>query len=136
MAALLLGGAITISVVDDDRSERITRGVWLGALVTTAPLVALSAHLARKASGYKGVKAVRRLGWFAWGLAASDGALLWALSFADFPRSPVLTIGAGALGAASLLPLALDALSAGRSLRIRRFVSRVSPGPTGLTVRF
>jgi hypothetical protein len=136
VAALLLGGAIAIAVVDDDESERVTRGVWLGALVTTAPLVALSAHLARRASGYEGVKAVRRLGWFAWGLAASDGALLWAFTFADFPRSSVLTIGAGALGAVSLLPLALDALAGGRSLRVRRFVARIEPRAGGLALRF
>ena len=136
-AGLVLGGAIAIGVVDQSlHSERISRGVWLGALVVTTPLVALSAYLARKASGTPGYKGVRRVGWLAYALGVSDGALLFAGTFNGVPRSRTLTIGAGVIGVFALLPHALEALQAGRSLRMRRFMQRVHASASGLTLQF
>src|SRR5689334_299150 len=40
-AGALLGGSIAIAAVDDLHSERVTRGIWLGALALSTPLVAL-----------------------------------------------------------------------------------------------
>lgn len=136
-AALVLGGAITLGVVHEDlRTERITRGLWLGTLAVTTPLVALSAHVARKAGGSTGYKELRRVGWLAYALSVSDGALLWAGTFNDVPRARILTIGAGAIGVFALLPHALEAFHAGRSLRMRRFMQRLHASAHGLTLHF
>lgn len=136
-SALVLGGAIAIHAVGNDpESERITRGVWLGTLAVSTPLVALSAYVARKASGIEGYKGVRRLGWLAYALSVSDGALLWAGAFNGVPRSGLLTVGAGVLGVFALLPHALEAYYAGRSLRLRRFMQRLHGTSTGLSIRF
>ncbi|MEY4511285.1 MAG: hypothetical protein RLZZ450_3407 [Pseudomonadota bacterium] len=136
-SALVLGGAIAIEAVGNDpHSERITRGVWLGTVAVSAPLIALSAHLARKASGVQGYQGVRRVGWLAYALSVSDGALLWAGAFNGVPRSGLLTVGAGVIGVFALLPQALDALQAGRALRLRRFMKRLHGSATGLRIQF
>jgi hypothetical protein len=136
-SVLVLGGAIAIDAIGTDpHSERVTRGVWLGTLAVSTPLVALSAHVARKGGGGAGYKGLRRGGWLAYALSVSDGALLWAGVFNGVPRSGVLTVGAGALGVFALLPHALEALHAARALRLRRFMQRLHSSASGLTVEF
>lgn len=136
-AGLVLGGAIGIGVVADVHSERITRGVWLGYLATSTPLVALSAWLARREGGSDGFLALRRFGWLSYALAVSDGALLWSSAFNGGENPRFLTIAAGAFGALALLPHALEALSAAHALRSKRFRSAtVTASGTGLMVRF
>lgn len=137
-AGLVLGGAIAIAAIDDAGSEKVTRGIWLGTVAVGPPIIALSAHLARKASSFASPtsKSVRRLGWLAYGLAVSDGALLWASAFSGLPRTDLLTVGAGAFAVVALLPHALDAFTAGRAIRLRRFLRRVDASATGLELRF
>ena len=136
-AGLVLGGAIAIGVAADLHSERITRGVWLGYVATTTPLVALSAWLARREGGSDGFLALRRFGWLAYALSVSDGALLWSSAFGDNENPRFLTIAAGVFGTLALLPHALDALSAAHALRSRRFRAlAVKVSGTGVLVRF
>jgi hypothetical protein len=135
-AALVLGGSIGIALADDLASERVTRGVFLGYLSVATPLVALSVFLARREGKYEGYQALRRFGWLSYGLGVSDGALLWASAFRHEESPRLLTIAAGAFGALSLLPHALEALSAARNLRTRRWQQRLHASATGLTIRF
>jgi hypothetical protein len=135
-AGLLLGGSIAIAELNAYHSERITRGVWVGYLGLSTGLVALSAHLARNSMGSsEASKATRRVGWTAFAFALTDGAILWAGSFRGFTHVDALTIGAGAIAVLALLPHALDALVAGRALRVRRFGS-LEPMANGLRLRF
>jgi hypothetical protein len=134
-AALVLGSAIAIAQVDDNRSERITRGVWVGYLGVSTTLVALSAHLASGPGGASGAgKATRQLGWTAFALAFTDGLILWAGAWHEFGDLDVLTIGAGAIGVVALLPHALDALVAARDMKVRRLA--LQPTANGLRLRF
>ncbi|MDB4971903.1 MAG: hypothetical protein JWN48_244 [Myxococcaceae bacterium] len=135
-AALVLGGSIGIALANDIPSERVSRGVWLGYVAVATPLVAMSSWLASRESGYQGFKAVRRVGWLAYGLAVSDGALLWSSAFRHVYSPRLLTIGAGVFGVFALLPHALDALNAARSLRSKRLQQRLHVTGTGLLLRF
>ncbi|HEY6876830.1 MAG TPA: hypothetical protein VI299_02380 [Polyangiales bacterium] len=135
-AGVVLGSAIAIATVDDYGSERITRGVWVGYLAVSTSLVALSAHLARgPGAATESSKAARNLGWTAFALAMTDGLILWAGAFRGFTHVDALTIGAGAIGAAALLPHALDALVESRSMKVRR-IGGLEPVANGLRVRF
>jgi hypothetical protein len=134
-ATLLLGGSIAMAIVDDRASERITRGVWLGELAVATPLVALSAFVARRGSGFHGYRGLRRLGWTAYGAAVTDGILLWysALHGAELPAA--LSITAGALTLFALLPHALDALTSARKARATD-TRGLALSPRGLVLRF
>ncbi|MET0283942.1 MAG: hypothetical protein ABW352_05710 [Polyangiales bacterium] len=136
-AGLVLGSSVAIALVDDQPSERITRGVWLGYFTLSTGVVVLSSMLAHHELGgtSERSKATRSVGWTAFALALADGAILWAGAFQRFENVDALTIGAGAIGACALLPFALDAYVAGRGLRARSLVS-LEPAPNGLRVRF
>lgn len=118
-AGLLLGGSVAIALVDDLESERITRGVWLGTLTLTAPIIALGAWTARRRAEVEGYKQLRWLGWTSWTFAVANGGLQWYQAFHDRSLSPGLTVGLGALGALSLLPLSLDAFVSARRATMR-----------------
>lgn len=134
-AGLSLGGTIAIAVARDQGSERITRGIWLSYVGVATPLVAFSSFLARRGADYPGSKAVRRIGWLAYGIAITHGIVQWYGAFRDYPTRPGLTILAGSMGALALLPHALDALNASRHARRPR-IGRVVIAPTGLSLRF
>lgn len=136
-AALVLGSAIAIAVAPDWHA-RVTRSVWLGVVATTTPLVALSAWLARREGNFPGYVDLRRLGWLAYTLAMTDGALVLTNAF-HHERSPrLLTSAAGVFAALALLPHALDAATAAHTLRSRRFrvVRPVTFQGSSVTVRF
>ncbi|MDB4991632.1 MAG: hypothetical protein JWN04_6810 [Myxococcaceae bacterium] len=135
-AALVLGGAVAISLVDDLSSERVTRGVWLGYAAVSTPLVAFSVWLARRESGFEGYKALRALGWLSYACAMTDGALLLSNAFQHDESPRLLSISAGVFGALALLPHALEAVNAARSLRMRRIRTRLTATGTGVMVKF
>jgi hypothetical protein len=125
---LLLGGSVAIAVVDDVESERITRGLWVGTLTLSAPIVALGAWTARDRGQVEGYKQLRWLGWTTWTFALANGVLQWVEAFDGQSQPPGLTIGLGALGALALLPLSLDAFaSAHRASMRKRFRISFTP---------
>lgn len=130
-AGASLAGALALALSDGGPHERVTRGLWLGNVALATPLVALSAWLARKGTDYKGYRGLRRLGWTCYGLAAVDGTFLWYGAFREFENPRALTLFAGVLGAAAILPHALDALLAAR----RRQASRLL-GVRGSALRY
>ena len=135
-AALSLGGAIAIAVVDDPDSEIITRSVWFGYVAVSPPIVAFSAYRARRQRGVKGVPSARRLGWVAYSAVISQGVLQLALAARDYDISPGFTIAAGGFGALALLPHAFDALACARGARTAAPRAVIRPSLTGLHVQF
>jgi hypothetical protein len=134
-AALLFGGAITMAAMPDAESERITRGVWLGTLTLSVPFVALGGWTARHRADVEGYKQLRVLGWTSWVFGIANGILQWYETFRDDTQPWGLTVGLGAVGAISVLPLALDAFTSGRRASMRKRWS-VGMGPRGVSVRF
>jgi hypothetical protein len=135
-AGLVFSGALSIALADRQDSERITRGVWLGYVAVSTPIVALSAWLGRKGGSYRGYAGLRRVGWVAYGLTVSDGVLLWYGALKGYDMPAYLTISAGVLAVLALLPHALDALTTSRLSRARRFSARMRPSPHGLALAF
>jgi hypothetical protein len=134
-ATLLLGGSIAMAIVDDRATDRIGRGLWLGELALATPLVALSAFVARRGSGFNGYRGLRRLGWSAYGAAVTDGILLWYSALHDIEVPAALTITAGALSLFALLPHALDALTSARNAK-GADVRVLALSPRGLVLTF
>jgi len=132
-AGLALGGSIVIAAVDDLRSERVTRGLFFGAVTVVPPLVATAAFVARRGSPFQGYRGVRNLGWTAYGAAVVDGLILWYGAMRDVGTHPALTVAAGAISVFALLPHALDALVSSRHAVASRGLALT---PRGIGYRF
>ncbi|MET0340848.1 MAG: hypothetical protein ABW252_07585 [Polyangiales bacterium] len=135
-AGLVLGGAIAIAAVDDPGSEKITRGLWLGTMALSPPIVGFTAYLARRQRTVEGMKSARRLGWVSYSSAVTGGVLGWVGAFRDETTPSWLTVSGGVFGVLCLLPVALDALVSARGARTTPPVARLVPRLNGLGVRF
>jgi len=134
-AALLLAGGVTIALIEDEESERVTRGLALGLVGVSVPTTAILALVTRKRALVEGFAGVRTWGWVAWTGGVFNLALQWALVFDDRSISPALTIAGGAMGALGATIHGFDALVTARRARLR-FDYHIGPTALGARLRF
>ncbi len=134
---LSVAGAVTIAQVDDFASEPITRGIWLGHLTLSVPVVAIGSLTSRKRAKVEGHRGSRALGWTVYSGVLSNGVLQWyqVLTDSNHPK-PGLTIGIGVLSLFAFLPHAFDAYIAGRAVRVKGLSRRIAATPNGFALRF
>lgn len=135
-AALTLSGAITLGTLDSLHAERVGRGLMLGLSAVSTPLIAISAHVARKRAHGKGVSALRNAFWVVYvGVLTTDAFFLYN-AYRDAQPSLGFSILAGTGSALTVLAFSYDAFVSSREARGSSLRFGLSPGGARVQLRF
>jgi hypothetical protein len=129
----MLSGTLAIELVDQPKSEGITRGIHLGVTALATPLVAWASYSARRHDDSEGGAALRLMGWGLYAGSIALGVSQWyeALNHHSVPSG--LGYLYGAMAVLSLLPHCFDAYMASRSARVPNLLVVT---PMGLVAKF